>query len=319
MTLHSFIGGACLFLSLGAQAAPFPTRDQNPLLAGLALGLPLPAEIAAAGVTKIDFAFNWSNTANSRQEGAEAIVVDLESRELRLTVERNLTNRLAMRLQLPYRRLDAGVLDSFIDSWHDTFGMPQGTRDALPRDQFRLAWFRNGEVLDLREPLGGIGDIALDLGYQLHRSARHRLSLWATVEAPTGARRKLLGNGAWDASLSLAASHAFGTRGTVFWQAGSTYFGSGGPLAPWQKDWVGAVSGAIEYGVWRRLFLKTQVDAHTAAYDSRLELLGPAVILTVGGDYRFASGWLLDVGISEDIDVEASPDVTFVFGLRRQF
>lgn len=320
MIFKTFMGGACLILSFGAQAAPFPTRDQNPLLAGLAMGLPLPAEVAAADTTGIGLAFNWSNTANSRQAGAEAILADLESRELRLTVERGLTDRWAMRVQLPYRHLDAGVLDSFIDTWHDTFGMPEGARVFLPRDQFRLAWFRDGQPLvDLREPVGGIGDIALDLGYQLRRDEGDRLSFWMTVEAPTGSRRDLLGNGAWDVSLSLVGSHSFGTRGTAFWQAGATYLGSDGPLAPWRKEWVGALSGSIEYGVWRNLFLKAQVDAHTAAYDSELDLLGSATILTVGGDYRFASGWLLDVGISEDIEVAASPDVTFLFGLRRVF
>lgn len=319
MTLQSLVGAGCLFLGLNAHADPFPTRDQNPLLAGFALGLPMPSDNAAVGATRFDLAFNWSNTANSRVEGSEAILADLESRELRLTVERGLTDRLAIRVQLPYRRLGAGVLDSFIDGWHDAFDMPEGARIFLPRDEFRLAWFRNNHPLvDLREPVAGIGDVALDLGYQLYSSPRGQLAVWTTVEAPTGSERDWLGNGAWDYSVAFAGSHAIGHRTAFSWQAGATYLGAG-PLERWQKQWAGAASATIEYGIWRGLFLKAQLEGHTAAYDSRLDLLGSAVLLTAGGDYRFASGWLLDLGITEDIDVAASPDVTFVFGLRKVF
>ncbi|HKQ31266.1 MAG TPA: DUF3187 family protein, partial [Burkholderiales bacterium] len=60
-----------------------------------------------------------------------------------------------------------------------------------------------------------------------------------------------------------------------------------------------------------------QLDAHTSAYDSNLDFLGDAVVLTVGGDYRFSSGWRLDLGVSEDIAVEHSPDVVFVIGVKQ--
>jgi hypothetical protein len=51
----------------------------------------------------------------------------------------------------------------------------------------------------------------------------------------------------------------------------------------------------------------------------RLDFLGDAVVLTVGGDYRFESGWRFDVAVSEDIAVESASDVVFVFGLRRSW
>lgn len=320
MKLPGLVGATCLLLSLGAQAGPFPTRDQNPLLAAFGLPLPLPAELAGSGETRIDGIFNWSNTANSRPAGIEAILVDLESRELRITIEHRVSERMALRAQIPYRQLNAGVLDSFIDGWHEAFGMPEGARAFLPRDGFRLAWFRDGRALvDLREPVSGLGDVSLEAGYQWLDSDDAAISLWLTFEAPTGNRAKLLGNGTWDFGLALSGRHAAGSRGAIHWQAGSTRLGTGGPLARWQKEWIASGSASIEYGVWRGLFLKAQVDAHTAAYDSQADLLGSAVILTVGGDYRFKSGWLLDIGISEDVDVAASPDVNFCFALRKGF
>jgi hypothetical protein len=41
-------------------------------------------------------------------------------------------------------------------------------------------------------------------------------------------------------------------------------------------------------------------------------------LLTVGGSYRLAAGWQLDLGVSEDIVVEGSPDVVFVFGISQR-
>ncbi len=320
MNLKTLLGAGCLLLALEAEAAPFPTRDQNPLVAAFGLPLPLPAALAGAGETRIDTVFNWSNTANSQAAGNEAILFDLESREVRIAFERRVSRRMALRLQVPYRRLNAGVLDSFIDGWHDAVALPEGARVFLPRDEFRLTWFRDGRTLvDLREPVSGLGDVSLEAGYQWLDSNAAAISFWVTAEAPTGSRAKLLGNGEWDFGLHLAGRHAFGSRGAVHWQAGATRPGAGGPLASLQKDWAASASGSIEYGVWRGLFLKAQVDAHTAVFESEADLLGSAVILTLGGDYRFASGWLLDIGITEDVEVAASPDVNFCFALRKSF
>jgi hypothetical protein len=88
------------------------------------------------------------------------------------------------------------------------------------------------------------------------------------------------------------------------------------PLAP-QHDSVFAGFVGVGYNAWRGLDLKIQFDAHSAAYEAALDYLGPAGILTLGGSYRFASGWQFDFGVSEDVLVDASPDVVFVFGLRR--
>jgi long-subunit fatty acid transport protein len=49
------------------------------------------------------------------------------------------------------------------------------------------------------------------------------------------------------------------------------------------------------------------------------ELDGDAVVLTFGGTYRTTGGWQFDVGVSEDVEVDASPDVVFNIAARRGF
>jgi hypothetical protein len=51
--------------------------------------------------------------------------------------------------------------------------------------------------------------------------------------------------------------------------------------------------------------------------ETDLDFLGDAFVLTVGGDYRFASGWQVDIAVSEDIAVESASDVVFVLGLKK--
>jgi hypothetical protein len=61
------------------------------------------------------------------------------------------------------------------------------------------------------------------------------------------------------------------------------------------------------------------VDAHTAVFEtSALDFLNEAVILNLGGAIQLNHHWTLTLGLSEDVMVEASPDVVFVIGVRRQ-
>jgi hypothetical protein len=82
---------------------------------------------------------------------------------------------------------------------------------------------------------------------------------------------------------------------------------------------VGTAMLGISGRFWQHVELTVQLDGHTAAFDdTQLGYLGPATMLTFGGAILLDSGWRLSLGVSEDIVVEASPDVVFVLGLSRE-
>jgi hypothetical protein len=60
---------------------------------------------------------------------------------------------------------------------------------------------------------------------------------------------------------------------------------------------------------------------HTPFYsDSDLKQLGaPSAQVTLGGALHFSAKTSLDIGVTEDIVVGASPDVVFHLSLRRSF
>lgn len=260
----------------------------------------------------------WGSTALIQQQGAETLVVDAETREARLTLQAPLSERFAFQLQLPYRYTGAGNLDGFIDGWHDAFGLPDGARSELPSDDFNITYTpAQSRQLSMTSPASGLADIQASLGYDVIASEAAALSAWLSVKLPTGDADELTGSGATDVSLTLAGERRLDGDWSVFGQAGVTWLGDGELLPNQQRSVVWSGMAGLGGRVWRGLSLKAQIDAHTAAFDSDLDFLNEAIVLTVGADYRFASGLLMNIGVSEDIAVEHSPDVVFFFSVKR--
>jgi len=311
---------ATLLLSGGAAAQPFPTRDLNPLLAGYGLPSALPTRL-----TNESWSFatdlNWASSSLIQGTDGEQLLVDAETREARVTIGRSWAGGFAMQLELPYRYTGGGVLDDAIDSWHDLLGLPQGARAVMPTDRMRIVYQRAGATLiDMDSSVSGLADISLDFGYSLHSTAATAMAAWLSVKLPTGAADRLTGSGAADVALTIAGEHRLGDDWSMFGQASVAWLGDGDRLPQQQRDSVWSGLAGIGWHAWRGLHLKAQLDAHSALFDDvDLDFLGEVVVLTVGGDYRFESGWRLDVAVSEDIAVESASDVVFLFGLRRNW
>ena len=311
---------ALLLISPLAAADPFPTRDLNPLLAGFGLPSALPAR-AAGESWSFAADFNWASTALAQRAGTEQLIVDAEIRELRVTIGRSWPSGFAAQLEIPYRYTGGGVLDSAIDSWHDAFGLPEGARASMPQDRIRIAYARGSTVLfNVQSSTDGVGDIALDVGRSLYSGTSAAAALWLSIKLPTGDADRLTGSGATDVSLAIAGERRLGENWSAFGQASVTRLGEGERFADQQQDIVWSGLAGIGWRAWRGLELKAQLDVHTAVFDEAdLDFLGDALVLTVGGAYRFVSGWQLDIAVSEDIAVGSAADVVFVFGLRRNW
>ncbi len=280
--------------------------------------MPMPAQIGAAGEWQLEATLNWGSSAQVQISDRETLIVDAETRELRAVIGRSLNDRWALQLQLPYRYTGAGNLDGFIDGWHDFFGLPEGARAYLPRDQVWIAYERDGSVVfDVDSSAQGIGDISAAAGYQWMATPRSSITSWLSIELPTGDPEKFTGNDATDIALTIAGEHRF-DRWSAFAQLSVTHPGDGALLPDQQRSAVWSGLAGFGVNVWRGLELKLQLDAHSAVFDdTNVEYLGEAAVLTVGGAWKFQSGWQFDFGVSEDIKIDASPDVVFVFGVRR--
>jgi hypothetical protein len=311
---------ALLFTGSTALCAPFQTASQNPLLNGFLLNLTAPARLPVVG-NSVSAALNWSNTAVIQDGGDEHLVVDVESRELRLSFAHAFSDRLTLRLQVPYRTSDGGSLDGVVDGWHSFFELPNGDRPALPLNGFRIDYDPAGTTLaSYSQPVSGVGDISIAGGYQLRATPTSATSLWLHLKAPTGDSAKLTGSGAADAALSLAHEQVLSSRWRAYAQLNFSYLGKGELLSELQNATVWSGLLTFDYCYSPALSLTVQFDGHTAAFaDSGLALLGNAWIMTLGGEYRWRSRWYLQLGVGEDIKVEASPDVNFVISVGKDW
>lgn len=303
------------------SAEPFLTRNQNPLLALYGLPSPLPARLPEAGRWRSAGVVNWSNSASIETSGSSTFTMDAEVFEFRLHLERAMSPGLALRTELPWRRVSAGSLDSFIENWHDWFGLPDGSRSQLRRDDLRIEYAVAGATqLLVDERSSGLGDIPLAAGYQLHASGKHALATWLTVKLPVGDAGELTGSGAVDVALSLAYQARPADRWELFGQLNGVWLGEGDLLPELQGDAAWSALAGVTWNPWRRLDLTAQLEASSRVFDVDVEpLSGDALVLTFGGSYRTAGGWRFDLGISEDVEVDASPDVSFSFAVRRAF
>jgi hypothetical protein len=318
MELRASIGCSLLLVSAHAATAPLTTTNQNPLLADVTLPAPLPASITS-GVDALAVV-NWASSAIIQSNSAKQLVVDGETRETRLHLTYGLNERLAVKLELPWYQIEAGSLDSFIDDWHSTFGLPDGDRRALPQDELRLFYRRDGaDVVNRTRRTSGLGNLALSLGLQLHQSERSQVSGWAAVALPTASDDLYaLAHDSTHVSLSVAAQHQLSDRWSTFGQTSATFVTGGSGLDSEPVVWSG--HAGLEFALARSITLLAQVHGHTALTDeSRLRGLGGAAVLTLGGRVATQSGWDFQLGVSEDIVVEASPDVVFVFGFGKHW
>ncbi len=311
-------GAVTLALALGpalTSAEPFQIRDQNPLLAGFELPPALPAQWGEDGEWRFDAQFHWGSTAVVQSGTRETLIVDAETQELRLSIGRALPNGYFVQGELPYRRTRAGILDDFIDGWHDTFGLPEGARPLLPTDALQIAYrYDEATLIDVRSPREGFGDLTLRLGKRISAAP---LTAWLGVKLPTGDADRLTGSGSFDASAALAFESSFAERYTVFAQIGASYLGDGDHWSQRQRNFVGSGMLGLSARAFGKLTLALQLDAHTAVFDSDEDLLGEVAMLSIGGNYGFADGWDFSFAVVEDLAAESTADVVFVFALRR--
>jgi hypothetical protein len=298
-----------------ATAQMLPVRDQNPLVRGAYL--PLPAALGAAGDGRWAFAagVQWSNTVNIEQTATERMRVDEETVEADLSASRGF-GAWQLRATLPVIRRSGGVLDGFIDGWHSFFHLPTGDRPSLAKNAYAISYRRSG-LAPLDASAGtALGDLALEAGRTLSATPAGRLEGWLGLEAPTGSRARLTGDGALDAAAWLAGETRLGASWALAGRAGAAYVGGDAGGLPLARA-IGFATLALDWAASERLGAVLQLDAHSAlARGSDLRFLREAVALTIGGRYRLGGGAVFEAGVVEDIEVDHSPDVTFHFGMR---
>jgi hypothetical protein len=295
---------------------PFPVADQNPLTRGFYHPLPTAARLDSAD-DGVQLLFSIANTNNMNRRGAERLLVDVESTELRWLWSRNIADDWRLRASVPVVHYGGGFLDPLIDGFHSMFRLPQGSRPYRPENQLAIDYSSSTDSIRVDRSYTGIGDLSLEVGRRLVDHQTVAVSVWSGLELPTGSAGKLTGDDVVDAGAWFSGGWEPYARWSINGTIGCTWQGSGNLLADEHARRVGFQSIAARWDTTERLYLQAQLDMHDSYLNvTQVPILGPASVLTLGSGYRTRNGWHLGFAVSEDVKVNASPDVVFQFTVR---
>lgn len=311
------------------EITPFTTSNQSPLLQIYGFPHDTGADIVPHGTFRFGLNMDVSSNYTVNSGAREQITLDGETYRMSFTTRFGVTRNFEAGVEIPYFVQGGGFLDGFIVDWHNTFGLPQGGRDAAPKNRISYSYRKDGvQKLQMESSASGIGDIALTGGfslYDVHESDFHdRLALKGSVKLPTGDSSYLFGSGSTDLSLQFCGSMInYSEWGSL------ALYGSVGGLAMTRSDLLrdqhnqlaGVGTAGFGWGPASWISFKVQLNGNTSLYsDSSLdELSKNALMILFGGALKFPDDYLLDIGVAEDLSVGSAPDVSFHLGLSKQF
>lgn len=261
-----------------------------------------------------------TNTLNIESSGDEVIYLDYEAYRFNLSYQYGLNKNWNLKFDIPVIHQSSGFLDPAIDNWHDFFGLPEASRPFVTQDQYQINYsLRDRTLVDLNDSSTSLGDLQLAAARSLIDNEDTTMSLWGSLKLPTGDKNKLSSNGAVDVSAWLALNQKLTDDWLLNINTGIVLLGT--------DDYQGIpVSNTAAYGhimlgwlATDSINAKVQLQGHTSYFDeSQLKILGNTYLLTFGGTIKINRCQQLDIAVSEDIKVEASPDVSFLITWRIQ-
>lgn len=321
VTVIFLINSVPLYAASGRPLEPFYTRNLAPIVQIFGLPATEGGVLAESGKLSVRLVAEVASHYTKDTSAGERVLFDGETSRVTTSLRYGLNDNWEIGIDVPLVSHDGGVLDAFIEGWHDFFGLPQGDRDKATRGQLHYFYGREGEppALDYSGSGGGIGDIAFSLGYRLAglpSDSGRSLALRTGIKLPTGNSNRLRGSGGTDVHLRLAGTDAQTLKDwnlTLFASAGVLWLEQGDVLSAQQRRWVGFGSAGFGWAPLSWLDLKIQLDGHSSFYrNSRLaQIDSPSLQLSLGGTLHLTERVRLDLAVVEDIIVATAPDVVF--------
>lgn len=311
------------------EITPFVISNQSPLVQIYGLPRETRADIAPPGHLAVGFSQDLSSNYTVSSNAREHITLDGETYQIVLSARYGFSPHWELGAEVPYLIQGGGFLDSFVIDWHSAFGLPQGGRDAAPKNRLGYSYRKDGvQKLKMDQSGSGIGDLKLTAGYGFYEYgddvSRDRLSLKAAIKLPTGDSTSLRGSGGTDFMLQLCGSmnnfSEWGSLG-VFGSVGGLVMSSGDVLSDQHNNLAGFGTLGLGWGPAPWISFKLQLNGNTPLYrgSSLDELSSSSLMLVSGGALKLPWNYLLDIGVTEDVVVSTAPDVAFHLGLSKKF
>jgi hypothetical protein len=303
---------------------PLAYSDQSPTVGIYGLPRADGYTVAPADEWHARLRVDYTSHYTEQQSANERLLFDGETTRAALLFTRGFRGRWQASIEIPFVDHSGGFADGFIDDFHDLFSFADGGRSQAPKHRQAFRYERDGRLaLDVSDSPSGIGDARLGLKKRLSGVGEWGMSVAGELKLPTGDADRLTGSGAAD--LSLWGTIGNNQNGQSRWRmlagAGGLYSGKGDVLEQQRVRGVAFGWATLGYALLRNFVVEVQAYAHGPFYeDTGIKALdGTAVAGALGFDWQLSERSSLDFAIIEDVNTGASPDVSFMLGLRHAF
>ena len=301
-------------LTASAERIHEPLRVEN--LSPLTQLIGLPAQRSADIKTGLSISWHTDIATHfvARESENERVFFDGETQKHSLDLRWGLAPNWELSAQLPFIQHGGGFLDSYVNGWHDFFGMSDGGRSQFPEDRIRYQFNGIAGQSLLEKSASGLGDVTLELARISERQRTLQTAYAFGYKAPSGSSADWTGSGASDfyGLARFSGAHLGNLR--LYWhgQLGVIRVGDSDLLSAQQENWVYFAGLSAEWLLSDQWAVIVQVDSHSAPMNSELGSLGKtAGLLSLGVRRQVTQHWAVDISFSEDIIVETGPDIIF--------
>ena len=296
---------------------PFETRDQNVFNLIHGQALPTNAHLNKKSQSIWSSSLVITNALNIESNINEKIYLDYEAYRFTISYQYGLNDNWNIKLDAPLIFQSGGYFDSSMDGWHNFLDLPRANRPFVENNQYNIRFdYQTQTSINFNENSHALGDAQIALARSI-KNNNTAMSLWMSLKLPTGDEDKLTGNGATDFSTWLALNQQLSNNWLINLNAGIVFLGgSNYKNIPLSNQ---AIYGHIMLGkaITENINLKLQLQGHTSYYDqSPLRILSTTYLLNFGGSIKINQCHQLDIAMSEDIKVDASPDTSLLINWR---
>lgn len=307
-----------LFAPAAGLAQGLPAyRPINPVAAsrsGLAFE---PFRVPVPGRWQADLGLEYASTIEANENSNASFLLDSELFRARATVYHDLSRSAFLLAEAELLGAYAGVLDGFLEWYHDLLGIEIPERERRPKNDFHYAADLADRSLVLRRP-GDLflGDLRLGMGFRPYPWFQSVLALYLpTNSGPPGYGREAV-------SVNLLNTLSLPLASRLLLEAGlaAGYTPATGSLAPLQRELFAAGNAGLRWRLWGRQSVFGNLFVHSPYYhDTGASALDQRDLsLDFGWILAGEHGRELRIGMTEDL-APKGPAVDLVFRVGAEF
>lgn len=249
---------------------PLLTRTQHPIYLNL---LAMPME-APQTLNKNQFESSIETTFSNIFEydtiSQTQINLDMELYRTALNFSYGLSDKLDVKIELPFISTAGGFLDRFVEGYHDLFNLPESGRKFAPYDEVHFTVIRRGRrLVDFNSIPMGLTDITVRFKYLLsdHFSWPFKLALAPYLKLPTGQVTDGLSSGHFDGGLSLLFQKDL-KRFHLTTHVGLALLGNHKYLDPILGHVFFSFGQSVRFQLWNHFSLVAQITGNTSPFEN---------------------------------------------------